>query len=124
MLRVRTASPAHTTTVSPPRTVAGPTSSWKRKAAQVMPITGCTSWIWLTCAIGPIARPRYQAKNPRNMLTAARYANASQAVGVATGGAATPAATAIASMTGAASTSAQEMVCHAPSSRASRPPSA
>jgi hypothetical protein len=32
--------------------------------------TGCTSWIWLTVVIGPMASPRYQAKKPRNMLTA------------------------------------------------------
>jgi hypothetical protein len=34
--------------------------------------TGCTSCTWLTWAIGPVARPRYQAKKPRYWLTTAR----------------------------------------------------
>lgn len=86
--------------------------------------TGCTSWIWLTCAIGPIASPRYQAKNPRNMLTTARYPNASHCTDVAAGACSTAAHAVIATVTGADSTSAHETVCHDPSSRASRPPSA
>ena len=37
--------------------------------AQQMLMTGWASCTWLTLAMGPTARPRYQAKNPRNMLT-------------------------------------------------------
>ncbi len=29
---------------------------------------GWTSWVWLTRLTGPMARPRYQKKKPRNML--------------------------------------------------------
>src|SRR4051812_17989827 len=70
--RVRTASPAHAMTTAPPTTMGQVSCSCRMSAAQRMLITGWASWTWLTCAIGPMARPRYQAKKPRNMLTTAR----------------------------------------------------
>lgn len=86
--------------------------------------TGWTSCTWLTWAIGPIASPRYQAKNPRYIDTMQRYAKASHCTGVAVGACWVTDATVSAVISGADSTKAQDTACHAPSSRASSPPSA
>ena len=92
--------------------------------AQQMLNTGWTSWIWLTCAMGPMASPWYQAKKPRNMLTTPRYAKAAHCTGVAEGGCPAMESAARHTIEGRRRTSAQETVCQAPSSRASWPPSA
>src|SRR5918996_3439970 len=60
--RIRTAMPAQAMTATPPRTVGQVSSSRRSSAAQMMLSTGWTSCTWLTCAIGPMASPRYQAK--------------------------------------------------------------
>ena len=70
--RTRTAAPAQRMTARPPTMVVQVSASPSRRPAQQMLSTGWTSWIWLTWAMGPMARPRYQAKKPRNMLTTPR----------------------------------------------------
>ena len=70
--RTRTATPAQRMTATPPMIVVRVKVSPSRSPAQQMLSTGWMSWTWLTRAIGPMARPRYQAKKPRNMLTTPR----------------------------------------------------
>nr|WP_278259836.1 aldehyde dehydrogenase family protein [Nocardioides convexus] len=70
--REEVAPPASAITRSPPSTVARPMCSPSSRPAHSRLSTGWPSCTWLTCAIGPSARPRYQAKKPRYMLTTAR----------------------------------------------------
>jgi hypothetical protein len=49
-------------TTRPTSSVAAVMCSPRSSPAQVMVMTGRTSWTWLICAIGPMARPRYQSK--------------------------------------------------------------
>ena len=83
---MRTATPAERVTTAPPMMVGTVSSSPRIRAAQAMLNTGCTNCTWLTCAIGPIASPRYHAKKPRNILTTAKYPNAAHSIGSAAGG--------------------------------------
>lgn len=73
------ASAAQAPTATAPTAVSAVRSSPRRSPAHRMRRTGCTrctgctsctGWTWLIEAIGPIPRPRYQAKKPRKMLIA------------------------------------------------------
>src|SRR3954454_2124850 len=70
--RTRTALPAERMTTTPPVMVIQVSCSPSSRPAQQIDSTGWTSCTWLTWAIGPSARPWYQAKKPRNMLTMPR----------------------------------------------------
>ena len=66
LIRARMAVPAQAITAISPSTVVRVTSSPINSAAQRMLITSCT---WLTCAIRPIASPRYQAMPKTTAIT-------------------------------------------------------
>src|SRR5438309_4616656 len=105
-------------------TVAALTRSPIRSADHRRVKIGCTSCSWAILATPPAASPRYQAKNPRNMLTTETYANPAHAAGPALTPDRRAPAAAAGAVIGSDATSAQQITLHPPISRDSLPPSA
>src|SRR3954463_5123634 len=122
--RARCVAATHGRTATAVSPVSGVTRSPRTSADHTSVSTGWASWTCPTLATPPRARPAYQAKNARNIEIAETYAKPSQAVVPASTPVLAAAIALTTTVSGADTTSAQQIVFAAPSVRESAPPSA